>query len=184
MLWKYARASERIRQQVEIDPASLLDEFFLYRKHGHSYYLSDTESYDFISVLPGYAGELRQELRHERDWHWVRSYRLGQTIELLNVTVLHSDSDIPIYITKACLFEGTVEVLVEHLPIPVWITNVPFESEAEANLRGIYTQLAEAIGYWLWQFTPSLGRALSSLTGKYPRILIEVGLQEPDSALI
>ncbi|MDQ1640605.1 MAG: hypothetical protein QOF62_3944 [Pyrinomonadaceae bacterium] len=181
MLWKYARASTRIRQEVGISTASLLDEFFLYRKHGYSYYLSDTERYNFISVMPGYAGDLRQQLRHERDWHWVRSYSLGRMIELLNVTLLHSDSDIPIYITKACLFEGALEVLVEGLPIPVWITNVPFKSEAQANLRSIYAQLAEAIGYWLWQFTPSLRHPLSSLSDKYPRILIEVGLQDPTS---
>lgn len=181
MLWKYARASTRIRQEAGISTASLLDEFFLYRKHGYSYYLSDTQRYNFISVMPGYAGDLRKQLRGERDWHWVRSHSLGRTIELLNVTLLHSDSDIPIYITKACLFEGAVEVLVEGLPIPVWITNVPFESEAQANLRSIYAQLAEAIGYWLWQFTPSLRRPLSSLSDKYPRILIEVGLQDPTS---
>lgn len=181
MLWKYAYASKRIRHQLEIDAASVLDEFFLYRKHGHSYYMSDEQTVDFVSVFPGYAGDLRQELRQERDWHWVRSYKLGQAIELSNVTLLHSDTNIPIYITKACLFEGAVEVLVERLPIPVWITNAPLQSAAALEARGIYAQLAEAIGYWFWQFTPSLERALSSLRGKYQRILIEVDLEQPTS---
>ncbi|HXM36341.1 MAG TPA: hypothetical protein VN920_14200 [Pyrinomonadaceae bacterium] len=181
LLWKYARASARIRQRLEINSASLLDEFFLYRKHGHSYYIADTETYNFISVLPGYAGELREELRRERDWHWVRSYRLGQTIDLLNVTLLHSDSQIPIYISKACVFEAAVELLVEGFAPPVWITNVPFESEEEARARGIYAQLAEAIAYWLWQFTPSLKHWISSLRRKYLRILVEVRLEQPAS---
>jgi hypothetical protein len=179
MLWKYARASERIRTKAEISTASLLDEFFLYRKHGYSYYLSDNDTYNFISVLPGYAGDLRQELRRERDWHWVRSYRRSRTIDLLEVTLLHSDTEIPIYITKACLFEGAVELLVEGLPMPVWITNFPFQSEAEASVRGIYALLAEAIAYWLWQFTPSLTSYFSFLDEKYSRLLIEIKLDQP-----
>lgn len=181
MLWKYARAAERIRTKAEINTASLLDEFFLYRKHGYSYYMSDNDTYNLISVLPGYAGDLRQELRRERDWHWVRSYRCGRTIDLLIVTRLHSDTEIPIYITKACLFDGAVELLVEGLPMPVWITNVPFQSEAEANARGIYALLAEAIAYWLWQFTPSLTSYFSFLDEQYSRLLIEIRLDQPNS---
>jgi len=181
MLWKYAQASERIRHRVEIIRASVLDEFFLYRKKGYSYYISDEQKHNFITLLPGYAGELREQLRAERDWHWVRSYKGGPVVPLLNVTLLYSDSKIPIYITKDCLFEGAVDILVEQLPVPVWITNAPYKSEADANAREIYARITEAIGYWLWQFTPAIRQPLSPLTRRYRRILIEVRLEEPTS---
>jgi hypothetical protein len=181
MLWKYAQASEHVRHRVEIIRASVLDEFFLYRKNGYSYYISDEQKHNFIAVLPGYAGDLREQLRAERNWHWVGSYESGPVVPLLNVTLFHSDSKIPIYITKECLFGGAVDILVEQLPIPVWITNVPFESEADANAREIYLRITEAIGYWFWQFTPSIRQLLSALARRYRRILIEVRLEEPAS---
>lgn len=156
-----------------------LDEFELYRKNRYSYYLSDERKSNFITILPGHAGLLRQDLRHSRDWHWVRSFRLGRAVDLTEVTLLHSDSGIPIYITKACLFVGTVEVRVEGLPLPIWITNVQFPTQAHKELRGIYAQIAEAIGYWFWQFTPSLLPVFDSLPHHAERLLIEVALEEP-----
>lgn len=179
VLWKYAHASERIRRVAHINRISDLDEFHLYRNNKHSYYLSDEEKYNSITILPGYAGLLREELRHSRDWHWVRSFRL-EKIDLTEVTLLFSDSKIPVYVTKPSLYAGEVEVLVEGLPLPVWITNAPFQSRFQIDARGTYARLAEAIGYWIWQFTPSIEDALRSLDPRSQRILIEVELDELD----
>jgi hypothetical protein len=181
VLWKYAYASDHVRQIAGINRLSELDEFHLYRKNRYSYYLSDEKKSNLITILPGYAGLLRQDLRHSRDWHWVRSFRLERAVDLTEVTLLHSDSEIPIYVTKASRFVGAVEVLVEGLPLPIWITNVRFPTQAHRELREIYAQIAEAIGYWLWQFTPSLLPAFESLPHRTERLLIEVALEEPEA---
>lgn len=180
LLWKYAHAAERIRRTTRITKSSELDEFYLYRRRRYSYYVSDERRYNFIGLLPGYAGDLREELRHSRDWHWVRSYRRGPVADLTEVTLLFSDSRIPIYITKDSLFAGAVEVLVEGLPLAIWITNAPYQSEAQRQLRRVYAQLAEAIGYWLWQFTPSLTTVLSPLADEHPQLLIRVQLERAE----
>lgn len=179
ILYKYAQAARRIRQTTRIGKASELDEFYLFRKNGYSYYVSDEERYTHISVLPGYAGDLRQELRQLRDWHPVRSYRRGRVVDLTEITLLYSDSRIPIYISKDSL-DGAVEILVKGSPLPIWITVSPFESDAQRSLRNVYAQFAEAIGYWLWQFMTSLTPALSVIKSECPHILIEIRIERAE----
>jgi len=178
VLWKYAYASERVRDVADITRVNELDEFQLYRTHRHSYYLSDKEKYNSIGIMPGHAGLLREELRHARDWHWVRSFPQGRAIDLTEVTLLFSDSKVPIYITKPSLYAAAVEILVEGSGLPVWITNAPFQSRAEVEARGTYARIAETIGYWIWQFSPSINIALRSLENRTERILIQVHLAE------
>jgi hypothetical protein len=178
VLWKYAHASERASEVAEITRLNELDEFHLYRTNRHSYYLSDEEKYNSIAIMPGHAGLLREELRHSRDWHWVRSFREGKAIDLTEVTLLFSDSKIPIYVTKPSVYAGAVEVLVEGLVLPIWITNVPFQSKSEFAARGTYARIAETMGYWIWQVGPSINDGLRSIDPRKGRILIEVCLKE------
>jgi hypothetical protein len=180
VLWKYAHAAQRIRQTTRITKASELDEFYFYRRSGYSYYGGDEERYTDIYLAPGYAGDLREELQRSRDWHSVRSFRRGPLTDLIDVTLLFSDTRIPIYVTKESLFVGAVEVLVEGLPLPVWVTNAPYRSDAQRRQRRLYAQLTEAIGYWLWQFTPSLMSVLSPLTATHPHVLIEIQVERPE----
>jgi hypothetical protein len=180
VLWKYALASERVRDVADITRLNELDEFHLYRTNRYSYYFSDEEKHNSIAIMPGHAGLLREELRRSRDWHWVRSFRGGGAIDLTEVTLLFSDSKIPIYVTKLSLNAGAVEVLIEGLPLPIWITNVPFKSKSEVAARGTYARIAEAIGYWIWQAGPSIKDRLRSVGDSKERILIEVHLGELD----
>lgn len=181
VLWKYARASEKIRAVANITRLNELDEFHLYRSNRYSYYLSDEEKYNSITIMPGHAGTLREELRGSRDWHWVRSFRQERIVDITEVTLLFSDSEIPVYVTKPSLYGGAVEVLVERLPLAVWITNAPFRCKSEFAARGTYARIAEAIAYWIWQFTPSIETLLRSVDSRKNRILIEVQLEELDA---
>jgi hypothetical protein len=175
VLWKYAHAAQRIRQTTGINKASALDEFYLYRRSGYSYYVGDEERPTHIHLLPGYAGDLREELRRSRDWHCVRSYRRGPITDLIEVTLLFSDSRIPIYVTKESILAGATEMLVERLPLPVWVTGASYEtSDAQRDNRRLRAQLVEAIGYWLWQFTTSLTSVLFPLAAVRTHVLIEV----------
>ncbi len=171
-LWKYARASWELRKRTEIIVYGELDEFYVYRKRGHNYYLSDEAKPDVLSIGPDGSGELRLEVIRQRDFHAAVSYDIGGIIE---VTTLHDTSSIPLYTPLGNLGKR-VTLLVEGLPLPVWIVG-PENSDAEqTKLHNLYEEFADAIGYWLWQFTPSLGPIMHPLCDLYERLLLKLEL--------
>ena len=179
LLWKYARAAEKIRRTTVIVKSDELGEFYLYRKNGYSYYLSDEERYTHITVLPGYAGDLRQEELRSRDRHYVRSYRSQTLNNLTEVALLFSSREIPIYFTPNNLSRSNVELLVKDLPLPVWIINANYTTDEQRAHQRRYKQIAETIAYWIWQFTPSLREAFATLASIYSEILIQIELLKP-----
>jgi hypothetical protein len=178
LLWNYALASSRVRNHAMIMTTSDLDEFHLYRIRGYSYYLSDEARPNFISVSPGGAGALRTEVLLKRDWHGVASLTPGATVE---VTTIHDTRNIPVYASPDLLNRNLIELLVEGLPLPVWVANRSFETAAHEALFSNYMQFADAIAYWLWQFSPALRTLLVDGTRGYSRILVEIGLLDPET---
>ncbi len=177
LLWNYALASSRVRNHAMIMTTSDLDEFHLYRSRGYSYYLSDEARPNLISISPGGAGALRTEVLLKRDWHGVHSLKPGATVE---VTTIHDTRNIPVYASPDLLNRNLIELLVEGLPLPVWVTNRSFETAAHEKLFSNYMQFADAIAFWLWQFSPALRTLLVDGTHGFSRILIEIGLLQPD----
>jgi hypothetical protein len=177
LLWNYALASSRVRNHAMIMATSDLDEFHLYRSRGYSYYLSDEARPNSILISPGGAGVLRIEVLLKRDWHGVHSLTPGATVE---VTTIHDTRSIPVYASPDLLNRNLIELLVEGLPLPVWVANRSFETPAHEALFSNYMQFADAIAYWLWQFSPALQTLLVDGTRGYSRILIEIGLLQPD----
>lgn len=177
LLWNYALASSRVRNQAMIMTTSDLDEFYLYRSRGYSYYLSDEARPNSIVIPPGGAGALRIEVLLKRDWHGVHSLTPGATVE---VTTIHDSRNIPVYASPDLLDRNLIELLVEGLPLPVWVANRSFETPAHEALFPNYMQFADAIAYWLWQFSPALRTLLADGMRGYSRILIEIGLLQPD----
>lgn len=172
-LWKFAEAHSEIREETFVLTTGLLDEFHLYRSRDYSYYLSDERRYTSLFIAPGGAGELRREVLRERDWHSAPSYRSGYATE---VTALFDTGSIPVYLAQSTIAGGQVQVLVEGLPLPCWIVGEHYNSEEQHSLHSLYGQLAEAIGYWLWQFTTDLGPRLTPLAANYRRILVRISL--------
>lgn len=168
-LWKYARLSWQVREQTHIVAMGELNEFFLYRKNGYSYYISDEQRPDAINILPGGAGELRQEVLRQYDWHAVPSYLPGYVIDVIT---LYGTRTVPLYVPlrphdrrAACLVEG--------LPLPIWITGLDSGDGHQHNIVDFFPNIVSTIAYWLWQCTPSLHALLQSLTSAYSYILIQ-----------
>ncbi len=178
LLWKYAGAASKIRQTADVMTTNDLDEFHFYRKRHYDYYASDRARPNFIAIMPGGAGDLRTEVLAKRDWHGVPGFVRGTVVE---VTTVHDTAQIPLYAAPDLLDHGHFYILIERLPIRVWVGNHAFRNDAEARLAQTYMQFVDAISYWLWQFTPSLKTALTNLPLRYPHIIVEVLLKDAET---
>jgi hypothetical protein len=173
-LWKYACASDTVRDVATIQRYDELDEFQLYRKNHYSYYFSDEAKPNGIFISPGGAGELRTETATKRDLHGAISYINGY---IMDVIALHGDRKYPIYIPKpGLIYRNRAALLLEGFPFPIWIIGPSYENEDQAKLHARYCDFADAIGYWLWQFTPSLYTILQSIITDYKYIVINMNL--------
>lgn len=168
-LFNFARARDDARKKCRITTADILDEFYLYRKNEYSFYFSDQVPPDIIFIPPGDSLNLEMEIARERDFHAGRTAN-GASVE---VTALHGTVAIPIYSPVSDLGER-VRLLVEGLPVPIWITGP--ENDATAGDHKIHALFADAISFWIWQFTPLLAPMLSELVNKQS---IEIQMQLP-----
>jgi hypothetical protein len=168
-LFNFARARDEAQKRCQIRATDILDEFYLYRKNEYSFYFSDQAPPDFIFIPPGDSLNLQMEIVRERDFHAGRM-RDGSSVE---VTALHSTVSIPIYSPVSDLGER-IRLLVEGLPVPIWITGP--ENNATSGGHRTYALFADAISFWIWQFTPVLAPVLSALESKQP---IEIRMNLP-----
>ena len=175
-LWKYANAASKIRATTKISPSAPLDEYQFYRSRNHSYYVSDEAKLSAIAIFPGFAGELRKEVLTKCDFHGVVSYEEGHVIE---VASLYGDRDIPIYVPIVD-FGRRVSVLVEGLAIPIWVLGPEYKNENGKMQHSFYAQMADAIAYWLWQFTPTITKVIQHAAEKLNRLCIKLNLPPED----
>lgn len=178
LLWKWAHSFVDIRRTTEVIVFSALDEFNLYKARGYSYYLSDDRKPDSLHIAPDGALNLRRKVAQQRDFHGVRLFN-GAFGE---VAALH-DKTVPIYIPTDSIAEGRgeyVAVLVEGLPLPIWIVSGRYEDKAHRSMHRLYAQFADAIAYWLWQFSPSVGDILTPLAAGHEQILIRLWIEPSD----
>lgn len=172
-LWKYACHAAQVRERAHVLAVTELNEFALYRSCGHSYYVSNEERPEVLHLLPGGAGDLRQEVLRDYDPHPVPSYVYPYVTD---VVTMYGTREIPLYVPlrphdrrPACLVEG--------LPLPIWIIGPTLEEGvAEVNL-GFSSTIAASIAYWLWQCTPSLKTMLHPLTDAFSCIVIECSMK-------
>lgn len=169
-LWKYARMSWKVREQTHIIAMGELNEFFAYRKHGYSYYVSDEPRPGLLAIQPGGAGELRQEVIVQRDWHTVRSFRSPYAVE---VTTAHNTPSVPIYVPTRHI-DQQASFLVEGLPLPIWIVEPLLEDDEHWGLYDGYGNFAHTLAYWLWQFIPALRSALQALSPTYDQVVFNL----------
>lgn len=176
-LWKYARLSSKASEQAHIVSTGELNEFYVYRKFGYSYFIPDKEKENVIGMLPGGAGELRQEVIHQYDPHAIVSYLPGYVID---VVALHGTSSVPLY-APLTQHDRRAACLVEGLPLPIWIVGEIVEESNRQDTLAFYQNIVHAIAYWLWQCTPTLHALLQPLIPSYPRVLIQCTLQSTES---
>ena len=158
-LWKYARHSWQVRERAHVWASGELNEFYLYRTRGYSYYVSDQERPDIIQVLPGGAGELRHEVIRQYDQHAARSYVPDYVTD---VVTLYGTRKIPLY-APLRLHDHRVACLLEGLPVPIWVVGPPPEEGDQQETLHFSTNIVAAIAYWLWQCGPALREPVQSL---------------------
>jgi hypothetical protein len=172
-LWKYARHAAQVRERAHVWAETELNEFGLYRSCGHSYYVTNQERPEALQILPGVAGDLRQEVLHDYDRHAVPSY---VSPYVTDVITMYGTRDVPLYVPlrphdrrPACLVEG--------LPLPIWIIGPALEENVAQENLGFSLTVASGIAYWLWQCTPSLKALLRPLSEIFSRIVIECSMK-------
>jgi len=179
-IWKYVWASWRLEQQAKVISLGELNKFSFYRTKDYTFYSSDEVRPNMIIIEPGGTGELRREVLRQRDWHAAPSYTPDYVTE---VTSLFGTRDIPVYIPRSFLsrVRQRVAVLVERLPLPIWIVSSKQEDNIQREYRHLYAQFTETIGYWLWQFSPSLNSVIQAINLNHHILLIQLFIQ-PDEA--
>ncbi|WP_406700213.1 hypothetical protein V5E97_15420 [Singulisphaera sp. Ch08] len=152
VLWKYAKACSRLRDKTQVICMDSIDEFLLYRKTGYNFYISDEAAPDVLYIPPG-SGELKKEVIRQRDWHAAPSTKRGYFVE---VTCLHDSRAVPIYVPRSIIhgLPDRATVLVEGLPVPVWIVGAT--RPGDRDVRQASFVFTESLAYWIWQFTPCL----------------------------
>jgi hypothetical protein len=176
VLWKFARASWKVRARAAVQVFSQLDEFAAYRAHDYSYTLPEEPRPDFIYIPPGGSGELRREITRQLDQHAVMAHIPPYVADVI---AAHGTRAIPIY-TALNDRRLRASFFVEQLPLPVWIVGSPFVENEQGSWSDLSVDCAGAIAYWFWQFTPSLSPYIKGLAARYPRLLVQVSLSAPE----
>lgn len=174
-VWKFAKAYQNVRKTTSIAPTSMLNEYSYYRSNNYSYYLSDDATPSTIVLGEGGAGRLRMEVVPKRNWHAVESYKPNEAVE---VGTMHHTIAVPEYGPRSILKQN-YEVLLEGLPLPVWILNDE-RIDKNSPFFGVGINFAELIAYWLWQFTPSLAEYLIHLAQRYSCMVIRLNITPDD----
>jgi hypothetical protein len=140
-LWRFARKSTEVREMARVFAWSTLDEFALYRKNRHSYYLTDEKPYNVISVAPGSSAPLRVEVLSKYDRHTVPHYRADHYVEVSSV---HATSKIPLYLPFPPS-RARMSCYVEGYPLPVWI--VGRAASRGTAIHHLYYEFCSLLGY-------------------------------------
>ena len=151
-LWKFCSAGDRLRERCEVFAAGSLSEYGCYRDRDYSFYLSDREIPNMLTLASDWDGPLRTEYLDKVDPHGVPSHD-GRHIS--GVVALHGTRSVPIYTEEATLGER-VALLVEGYAIPIWVVGPESYEAGDAATHPALVQLADMIAYWLWQYEPSM----------------------------
>lgn len=169
-LWKFALASSRLHDECEVTGFGKLNEYGCFRDHDYSFYLSDSSTPTAILFDVSWEGSLERKALDQVDGHAVLSY---DNRRLAEVASYYGKREIPIY-GQLATRKDRVAILVEGYSLPIWILSPEHDSEHDRNNRRLLVHLAEAIAYWLWQFTPSLANWFDGAIGSICRTFVVI----------
>jgi len=175
-LWYHEHAAMRARRQAAVIVVGALDEYHAYRAGGYMYPPTADDAPHALCIRPGGAGELRREVRRARDWHGAP---FGEGV--IEVTTAYDNPLQPIY-TPTSTGGRRLAFLVEGLPLPLWVVSPPVD-DGVRSLMDRYIAFADAVAYWMWQCTPSLGPLLRPLAATHAcaYILLDLPVDEWDA---
>lgn len=165
-IYKYLHAHDRLRQRTKVVGYGSLDEFSIWRKAEHSYYLADDGRPDMMSVAPAGSDELMLEVVDRTDPHAVPT--IDGTM-LIPVIAAEGDRRVPIYgsLDPRHPFGFWVEI-----EAPCWVI-VSFQAE-DPDYRNAAALLGQAVAYWVWRLAPDIVPLFSTISKGRPPLQIEI----------
>jgi hypothetical protein len=158
-LYKFAIANEKAHDSM-MAPNSFIDRFKFYQDKDNSFYCSDNAEPTNIVIEPGYGFDLLLRSKCNVDLHSVPFKENGQ-VRLIEV--MKTDKYGATYLNLEQIGSGHLSMLVENLPVYIWISPLEMASEASPALKKMYWEICDAIAYWLWQLEDHIKIKLSSL---------------------
>ena len=174
LLWQYAKASDRLRNDTTVHAFDSLDEFAVWREYGYTYYMSDDCQPTGLFIPPGSAIDMRIEARDVLDIHGVPAPSGRGTVEVIRF----DKPDVPIYMLRPEAV-ATFSLAIEELPLTLWVeaARTPGDPRFEQLMRG----LVDLIAYWIWQLEPHLRETLNRLARRFDPMVIEVDFAESEA---
>ncbi|GBF04432.1 hypothetical protein DAERI_020029 [Deinococcus aerius] len=158
----FAQAVGDLYRRHRLGLVGTLDLFDAYRRHGHSFYLSDHAPPTGLFLMPGGAGNVRRERRAELAAHGV-PYGPVWT----RVTNYHRDPGVALFQSLEMLRGGLINLLAEGDALRIWVV-AQHEEALDVNLPLI----AETLAFWLWQLAPHLEEDLAEAGPHLLRVVI------------
>ena len=154
LLPRFARAANQIRQDVEIVRYATLDEFWIWKENGESYWRPDADQAGVMMVNPGTALPLRMAVAVGRDLRAI-AWPGGGTVE---ATRRYFGDAIPIY--EPAPRPEFVSSAVTVGPSVAWILIAAPHGEALPERQWLVDArtLVDAAAFWLWQLSPHLAQ--------------------------
>jgi hypothetical protein len=174
VLWKFAIASDRIRDIAHVFQTDVLDEFETYRSRHYSYYMSDEEAPTALMIAAGTGAALRERFHEHFDEHGVLTPEGRGIIE---VVLAHGTQEVPIYFPPDDLTRPQLRLEVHP---PIWVVGPTRRDRADLNR--LCTLLTEAIAYWTWQIALHADESLFlGAVGDDRQLRIEFDIEESDA---
>jgi hypothetical protein len=177
-LWKYLQDHTRLSNTTQIQAASFLDEYELYRSRKHTFYIGDERPPDGLMVEVGTGLGAREYVASRYDPHWEPTEESGDADFVVKMLY----ADVPVYgdLDRA---SDRVACFVDGAALPIWILGPEYGREDTRALRSLCYDVVQGVAYWLWQVTPGLNRHLTRTAPLVPlKINIQISPNVLDSA--
>ena len=174
LLYKFAIARDRVRDQNKVLAFSTIDEFEFYRSNGFCYY-ADDHKYDGINILPGTGIRTRIDYVREFDPHAVPFFLSRGYVDVIN---LNGSIEYPIYAPVAYK-KNPNGWYVEIEPVCFWVLFDRKYWNNQDKFRPNPINFLQFVTYWIWQFRDSIQNSVG-VTEICEQVLIEIRLDNLD----
>ncbi|WP_146593614.1 hypothetical protein [Novipirellula galeiformis] len=174
-LWQFAQSKQSKHGMVSMLGGGFLDQYAQYRQRD-SFYFGDGGTPDMV-ILSGAGVNVRLEAQKALDPHLVR---MPDRNAHGRVYRAQSISDYPIFMTDP-LQAGPVRLLVEELPVPVWVIAPGDGADVTDENSSVCFHLADVIAFWIWQLTPTIIEWCEAADTLPNEIVIGVHVESPEA---
>ena len=174
LLYKFAMARDRVRDQSKVWAFSTIDEFEFYRSNGFSYY-ADDHKYNAISIHPGMGIRTKIDYVREYDPHAVPFFLSRGYVDVIN---LKGSIEYPIY-GPVAYKNNPNGWYVEIEPVCFWVLFDRKYWNIQDEFRPKPINFLEFLTYWIWQFRDSILSSVEEVKIG-AQVLIEIRLDNSD----